>query len=454
MSYDKLAEIDYERARRKAFWRRIFAWIAGESNELLPFDDVREKLRIKGQYYLGLKQVPIEKIIGSSGRYRDFDRAFSPIQDRTRSRWLNIDKAHYDEVALPPVDLYKMGEIYFVKDGNHRVSVARERGQEYIDAYVVEIVVPFILTEEVRLDELVLQQERSDFFEKTRLNVLRPENQINTSLEGQYPELLEHIDVHRWYLGVQRMKEVSYEEAVLSWYDTVYLPLVIELRQQNLPGEFDRTGETDLYLWVMKYVYYLRQTYRDDAAADLIDDGSLQAATEEAVKQAVDESPLPQLRKLASVVRKADWLVSVILSQERASFYQQTKLNDLVEDPALETSITGQYEKLLEHISVHRWYLGVQKGKEIPYEEAVISWFDNVYMPLVLMIREQDILSDFPGRTETDLYLWIISHQWYIRESLGEEISAEEAADQLADNNPPKPVKGQGSAAKKSDQKE
>jgi hypothetical protein len=435
-----MAEFDYDRARRKAFWRRIFAWIAGESNELLPFDDVREKLRIKGQHYLGLKQVPIEKIIGSSGRYRDFDRAFSPIQTRTRSRWLNIDKAHYDEVALPPVELYKMGEIYFVKDGNHRVSVARERGQEFIDAYVVEIVVPFILTEEVRLDELVLQQERSDFFEKTRLDVLRPDNQINTSLEGQYPELLEHIDVHRWYLGVQRKKEVSYEEAVLSWYDTVYLPLVNELRQQNLPGEFARTGETDLYLWVMKYVYYLRQTYTDEAAVDLIDGSSLQAVTEEAVKQAVDESPLPQLRKLASVVRKADWLVTVILSQERATFYQQTKLNDLVKDPALETSITGQYEKLLEHISVHRWYLGVQKGTEIPYEEAVISWYNNVYMPLVLMVREQDILSDFPGRTETDLYLWIISHQWYIRENLGEEISAEEAADQLVDNYPSKPV--------------
>ena len=435
-----MAEFDYDRARRKAFWRRIFAWIAGESNELLPFDDVREKLRIKGQHYLGLKQVPIEKIIGSSGRYRDFDRAFSPIQTRTRSRWLNIDKAHYDEVALPPVELYKMGEIYFVKDGNHRVSVARERGQEFIDAYVVEIVVPFILTEEVRLDELVLQQERSDFFEKTRLDVLRPDNQMNTSLEGQYPELLEHIDVHRWYLGVQRKKEVSYEEAVLSWYDIVYLPLVNELRQQNLPGEFARTGETDLYLWVMKYVYYLRQTYTDEAAVDLIDGSSLQAVTEEAVKQAVDESPLPQLRKLASVVRKADWLVTVILSQERATFYQQTKLNELVDDPALETSITGQYEKLLEHISVHRWYLGVQKGTEIPYEEAVISWYNNVYMPLVLMVREQDILSDFPGRTETDLYLWIISHQWYIRENLGEEISAEEAADQLVDNYPSKPV--------------
>ncbi len=124
-----------------------------------------------------------------------------------------------------------------------------------------------------------------------------------------------------------------------------------------------------------------------------------------------------------------------------------------MQDAVLETSIPGQYEKLLEHISVHRWYLGVQKGKEIPYEEAVISWYNNVYMPLVLMIREQDILTDFPGRTETDLYLWIISHQWDLRESLGEEISAEEAADRLVDTTS-KLAKKRRSGAKKNDPKD
>jgi len=148
-------------------------------------------------------------------------------------------------------------------------------------------------------------------------------------------------------------------------------------------------------------------------------------------------------------VRKADWLVTIILSQERAAFYQQTKLNELVADAQLETSIPGQYEKILEHIRVHRWYLGVQRRKEVPYSEAVISWYANVYKPLVDMIREQDILSDFPGRTETDLYLWIISHQWILRETLGEEISAEEAADQFIQTSSPKRSKGRDSQPKK-----
>jgi len=443
-----MAERDFDRARRKAFWRRIFAWISGSSNELLPFDDVKDRLKIKGQYYLGLKQVPVDQIIGSSGRYRDFDREFAPIQTRTRSRWVNIDKAQYEDIILPPVELYKMGEVYFVKDGNHRVSVARERGQEYIDAYVIEIVIPFTLTGDVSLNELVLQQERSDFFEKTHLDILRPDNQITTSFEGQYLQLLEHIDVHRWYLGEQRKKEVPYEDAVTSWYDTVYLPLVAELRQQTLPGEFARAQEADLYLWVMNYVYYLRQTVRDELTPDMSDDSSLQAAQEEAVKLALDETPLPQLRRLASVVRKADWLVTIILRQERATFYQQTKLDELVEGAQLETSIPGQFEKILEHISVHRWYLGVQKGKEIPYQEAVVSWYTNVYRPLADVIREQGILADFPGRTETDLYLWIISHQWYLKETLGKEISPEEAADQLIQTSPTKQPKGKGASAK------
>ena len=83
---------------------------------------------------------------GVLGRYRDFDRAFLPIQTRTKARWISVDRAHYEEIILPPVELYQIGEVYFVRDGNHRVSVARERGQTYIDAFVTEIDTPVLLT--------------------------------------------------------------------------------------------------------------------------------------------------------------------------------------------------------------------------------------------------------------------------------------------------------------------
>jgi hypothetical protein len=116
MNINQFAQQDYERAMSKGFWRKILTWISGESNELLPFDEVREKLKIQGQRYAGLQQIPIDLILGSVGRYRDFDRIFLPKQRRTKDRWVNIDKAYYEQIPLPPVDLYQIGEIYFVKD--------------------------------------------------------------------------------------------------------------------------------------------------------------------------------------------------------------------------------------------------------------------------------------------------------------------------------------------------
>ena len=434
MSIQKMTESDFENARRKAFWRRVLSWIMGERNDLLPFDEVREKLPFRGQHYVGLRQVPIDLIVGSSGRYRDFDRAFLPIQTRTRNRWLSIDQAHYQEIILPPVELYKMGDIYFVKDGNHRVSVARERGQEFIDAIVTEIVVPFSLTPDTDIAELVLQSERLEFFAVTKLDQLRPDNQIRASREGEYKELLEHIEVHRWYLGEQKGSEPTHEEAVLSWYDTVYLPVVEVLRENNLLQDYRHLTETDLYLWIIKYLYYLKQAYRGEGVGDQAETPAIAKKIKEQVaKQVLVEYPQAPLAKLASALRSADWLDKLILNQERSAFLQKTHLHEYFPDATLETTVPSQYEKLLEHINVHRWYLGEQNKRDVSYEEAVKSWYLNVYYPLIKMIREQQILEDFPGRTETDLYLWIISHQWYLRESIGWEVTVEQVIEELAD---------------------
>ncbi|MGB7117328.1 MAG: hypothetical protein WBD56_14385, partial [Anaerolineales bacterium] len=123
MSFSQLANQDFDRAIKKGFWRKVLTRLTGKTNELLPFEEVRVKLPMRGQHYIGLKQVPIQNIVGSFGRYQDFDRAFLPTQKRTKARWVSINKAHYKQIFLPPVDLFKIGEIFFVKDGNHRVSV-------------------------------------------------------------------------------------------------------------------------------------------------------------------------------------------------------------------------------------------------------------------------------------------------------------------------------------------
>ena len=429
---------DFERARRKAFWRRMLTWLKGDSNELLPFDQFREQLPFHGQHYLGLQQVHVDQIVGSLGRFKDFDRAFLPVQSITKDRWINIDIAHYDEIILPPVDLYKMGDIYFVKDGNHRVSVARERQQIYVDAFVTEIDIPVPLTSDTKIDDLTIKQEYAMFLEQTQLAQLRPGTQFETKNPGQYERLLEHIDVHRWYLGEQQGSDISYEEAVTSWYDQVYLPLLEAIRKLNILDEFPEISEVDLYLWIMEYKAYLRNLSNlvRESETDKVPDAEIgDKAKDEAGKLVVRGHPQPPVKKLVNVLKRAEWFEDLILSQERATFFSQTQLDIQRQESQIDTKLPSQYDKLLEHIAVHRWYLGEQLGTEVSYEEAVVSWYDTVYVPLIAIIREQGILDEFPGRTETDLYLWIITRQWYLRQVLKSDAVSEQSMEELSDED-------------------
>lgn len=265
---EQIAKADFEAALRKGFWRSVLSWFSQSSNRLLPFDEVRARLPMRGQHYIGLREVPIEKIIGSVGRYQDFDRAFLPRHSRTASRWISIDAAHLQEIDLPPVELYKIGEAYFVKDGNHRVSVARERGQKFIDAYVIEIDTPVPIDEHTDIDELITLHEKGEFYAKTQLDQLRPGAKIDLTLPGQYAKLLEHIDVHRYFMGLERGQEVPYEEAVTSWYDEVYLPLARVIGEADLLKEFPGRTVGDLYLWIIEHLWYLREQYRREVTPE------------------------------------------------------------------------------------------------------------------------------------------------------------------------------------------
>jgi hypothetical protein len=433
MTIDQLANQDFEHAISRGFWRKILARITGKNNDLLPYDEVREKLPIRGQHYIGLKQVELDKIVGSMGRYHDFDRAFLPIQSRSKGRWVSIDKAHYAQVELPPVELFKLGEIYFVKDGNHRVSVARQRGQIDIDAYVTEIDIPVILTPDLKIDDLQLKKEQAEFLLHTHLDVVRTDARVETTTPGAYARLLEHIAVHRWYMGEQHGAEVPYKEAVASWYDQVYLPLVKIIREHDLLAQFPGQSEADLYLWIMAYQGYLSQLFKTEFSQ--VDSFKTEAEVKaEAARQLVDDFPHGEVRNLVRVLRRNTWIDELILTQERTIFFEQTRLDEIRPEAGVEATLPGQYTQLLEHISVHRWYLGEQRKKYAPYLDAVASWYENVYRPLVEIIREQDILKEFPGRTETDLYLWIISHRQTLRDEFGSEVPIEQAAEQFTED--------------------
>jgi hypothetical protein len=269
MSVDNLVHGDYEHARRKASWRRVISRLTGRRNELLRFDEVRLRLRAQGRHAAGSRAVDLDAIVGSVGRYRDFDAVFLPRQTQTKRRWLSIDRAHYEDVALPPVELYQLGATYFVKDGNHRVSVARQRGQLFIDAVVIELHAPVPIGSLAELEEWIGQQDAVEFLSATRLMELRPEAQVLLTLPGQYEQLLEHISVHRWFLGIESEQEVPYSDAVASWYDRVYLPIVEGIREADMLRDFPRRTEADLYVWLIEHLWYLREAGELDQAAPL-----------------------------------------------------------------------------------------------------------------------------------------------------------------------------------------
>lgn len=257
----RTARDDFQQAHRKSFWRGVLSWFTGKDNELLPFDEVRAQLPMNGQHYIGIRQIPIEQIIGSVSRYADFDRAFLPRVTHTRSRWESIDQAQIQDIILPPIEVYKIGSTYFVKDGNHRVSVARERGQVYIDAEVIEIDVPVPIGPDIRLADLVLKRELALFLRQTRLGDYYPAANFELTLAGQYDKLLEHISTHRWFMGERLDREITDEEAVRGWYEEVYRPLVNVIREQKILDQFPTRTESDLYLFIIEHLHYLRIEY-------------------------------------------------------------------------------------------------------------------------------------------------------------------------------------------------
>jgi nucleotide-binding universal stress UspA family protein len=253
---------------------QIMARLTGRSVDLLSYEEVRQKLRARESARWELKDVPLNGIVGSVGRYADFTRSFLPRQDSDEDRWAKVMVAQTGLGGLPPIKVYQIGDAYFVLDGNHRVSVARELGAPSIQAYVTEVRTKVPLSPDTQPDDLILKAEYSDFLERTHLNELRPEADLGVSVPGQYEILEEHIEVHRYFMGLEQQREIPYEEAVTHFYDEVYLPIVQVIRQRGILRDFPGRTETDLYLWVSEHRAELGQELgweirTEEAAADL-----------------------------------------------------------------------------------------------------------------------------------------------------------------------------------------
>jgi len=250
---------DFRQARQRAVVKQILSRLKGEQNELLSFDEVRKLLRAQGSRQCGLQEIPLDAIIGSVNRYEDFTREFLPLQNVSPQRWARVEIMTNGVAGLPPIEVYKLGEAYFVIDGNHRVSVARKYGALTILAYVHEVPSRVAITPNDSMEEVFIKSEYSLFLEKTRLDVLRPGSDLMMSSAGQFYILEEHIQVHQYYMGLELKRDIPYQEAVTHWYDIVYLPVIKIIRKQGLQHEFPNRSEADLYLWIAEHQSEIEQ---------------------------------------------------------------------------------------------------------------------------------------------------------------------------------------------------
>jgi len=252
MNY-RQAVIDFNDARRKAQLQEVLARLTGETNELLSYEEVRQKLKAIEGSARTLKEIPLDAIIGSLGRYTDFTRDFLPRLDADKSRWASVMEKAIGLEGLPPIDVYKIGDAYFVKDGNHRVSVARQLNASHIQAYITEVKTRVPLSPDIQPDQLIIKAEQVNFFELTQIDKLRPDGDLTVTVPGQYPILEEHISVHRYFMGIDQGRPIPYSEAVTHWYDEVYLPIVEFIHERAILKDFPQRTETDLYLWISRH---------------------------------------------------------------------------------------------------------------------------------------------------------------------------------------------------------
>src|SRR4026207_2572036 len=251
------ARQDFQRARFKAFMNRAWATLSGKPTTLLSYDEIKEKLHIGGPIYRGVKTVLVDPIAGSLNRYHEFDNVFLPASDQLADRWQSVNRAFYQEISLPPVVLYKVGQVYFVVDGHHRVSVAREQGQIYIEAEVRECATRVNLTPNLRLEDLEILGNKVNFLERTSLDSLRPEANIKVTIPDGFDRMLEHIAVHRYFMGLDWKRDISEQEAITHWYENVYMPVIRVIRDTNILKEFPGKTEGDLELGVLDHSRFM-----------------------------------------------------------------------------------------------------------------------------------------------------------------------------------------------------
>jgi hypothetical protein len=267
------AQTDFLRARRRAALGAMVARLRGEPDDVrhvLPYEEVVAALGYVSEHSAGQSVVPLDAIVGTVDRGRDFDRSFRPTTGRVRSRWEHIAAAMRRGEAMPPVDLVRIGQIYFVRDGHHRISVARALGRTDIDANVTEVVTRIGAERAITLEELPVKSHERVFFERVPL----PDNaraSIELTDPWDYGRLAEAIEAWGFRLSQERGEPISRREMAYLWLENEYRPVIEMLRGADLIGT---NTETEAYMRVSAARYRLLRTHSwdEDVLAAVVDE--------------------------------------------------------------------------------------------------------------------------------------------------------------------------------------
>jgi nucleotide-binding universal stress UspA family protein len=321
---------DYHRARQRAIIHDLLDRFTGGRKDLIPYEEVVKRLHAQPGVERGIREIPVEAIVGSVNRYTDFTRDFLPRSRVIPERWARVEVIVNRQSRVPPIEVYQIGEVYFVQDGNHRVSVSRQLGVKSITALVTEIHTHIPLLPTDSPDELILKSEYAGFLHRTELDESRPNARLEVTVPGRYAQLEEMIAVHQFYINSGKDAPVSYEQAAADWYDHWYLPLVEIIQAQGILQEFPGRTETDLVLWISEHRLLLEKEMAsrvrpEDAARDLAEHFS--------------KRPRRLAARIAAKI-KQKWLPERLKSGPRPGQWR------------MERGLTGQPEALFDEILV------------------------------------------------------------------------------------------------------
>ncbi|HKB34049.1 MAG TPA: ParB N-terminal domain-containing protein [Candidatus Dormibacteraeota bacterium] len=246
---------DFDAARFRAFTRSVSSILTRRARRLQSIEPVLEAAGLEGRSYGGIQEIPLDQVVGSAappGKTGDFDPRFLPINRRLRDRWTRIYQAMVEGDELPPIDVYKVGDDYYVIDGHHRVSVARSLGRATINARVVEVKTRAPLGRKRDAAALLRAAEYAAFLETTQLHRTRPEARLECSRLGRYDEILKHILGHGYFMGLELGRPVPLPEAAASWFDHVYKPVAEAIRKHKVLEQIPGWTEADLYVEITR----------------------------------------------------------------------------------------------------------------------------------------------------------------------------------------------------------